>query len=107
MNLTTEQANALLNADPFVIVQIIFDGEGIQHGSIIEASNLSWGLEGLDDRFWADEIQPAFAQECAVTYLCHMKMEQDELPRYGAFWNVYETEILATEPWPYVAEELP
>lgn len=103
MKLTAEQATALLAADPFVIVCMIIDSEGNQDydfEAITVATNALWNKKELDQ--FVKDNHPEYGGElrsCQAVYLCHLKLAQESYPDYGSFWDLVESELIASEPF--------
>lgn len=101
--LATEQATALLAADPFVIVRMWIDDEGDQDYDfepITVATNALWNKKELDQ--FVKDCHPEYGSElrsCQAVYLCHLKLDQERYPNYGSFWDLIESELIATEPF--------
>lgn len=103
MKLATDQAAAILAADPFVIVRVVIDKEGyldFDFEPITVATNVMWDAKELD-RFVKDE-QEAYSEGlslCQATYLCHLERDQDDAPSYHPFWSLTEAVLLGSEPF--------
>lgn len=104
VKLTVEQANALLVAEPFAIVQVVYDEEGY-YGKDFEptllASNVMLQPKELkrivsDDLSW-EEGENGFAS-CFVTYLFNMEWMAESYPQIGGYLEATEVIVLATEP---------
>lgn len=120
MKLTTEQATALLAADPFVIVQIIWNGitfedddyEKREFNTYLMATNIN-NEHCMDDlvKRLDEEVEQSIddIRKGISLYLCQMKFAESYIEYSGRetdpFWEIVSHELISTEPHPLVETE--
>lgn len=106
MKLTNKQALAIVQAEPFLIGRIVLDDDGIVLDECWVASNIMYEWRDLPRTRLCDVYADDFRSSVA-TYLCHVQLEQEALPRYGNFLDIVEMELLYVELLPVEEETQP
>lgn len=110
MKLTTEQAKAILEVEPFVIIRMVIDAEGCidyDFRYILVATNAAWDdeLTKFIDREVNNMELFSNLRSSQADYLWHIHWDEGTDPYSDGAWELLGYELVASEPFVVPAME--